>query len=230
MGSRPITIEPNFKHNGCRRFLKAARFVWSKLFQYHHLILFQLDLNRTFQPVSPVDGVSVRMCRREDVLSMNRKDHDFDEKAKRYVLDRMDRGDFGLLALHDNRIIGYAWMMKGFMELTQGRLLPVSKDRRYMYKVFVAEEWRGKRILARLDEQIINMLKNDGACSIITCIDQTNISCRRARDRMGFRAIGNMRGVTILGITFNHIAQKDREAITGISRGHPGVQGVACHE
>jgi len=184
---------------------KLIKYILSFLFQVNKIIIFEIDLTKQVEITGREGVVSFKLATRNDILSMNKKNYNYDEKGKRYSMERMSKGDRCVLAVIDNQIIGYVWIMKGKMEKTQYKHMPISQDRCYIYKGFVRTEYRGRRVLNGIDQFIFSLLRKENCLAVITTVSKNNTSSVKARDRIGFERIGFYYHIVLLGRVFAYL-------------------------
>ena len=188
---------------------KSVEFIATRIFTIRRVIIFELDLE---EPVKKVDcqiNVFLRLASKSDIESMNKEDFDYDQKGKKYSRERLKRGDRCILALHNDQIIGYVWVMEGQMELSIDNHVPLPKNKAYAYKGFVAEQYRGKRVLNYIDKFLIEKLKKDHKKCLLTTVDINNTQAVKAKVRMGFKKAGTVIQFKILGQEHDYISRKD---------------------
>ena len=194
------------EEEGLRRLFGKAAWACSRCVVRHiESYIYELDLRKDLPKVKVPVRLSYRMAHEADILNFDGEKYDFDEGAKKYLLERMKHGDRCILASLNNRIVGYMWIMNGAMELSQGSLVTVSKENAYIYKGFVISEARGQRVLAGLDRFAINLLRREGARCMITTVDAGNLPALTARKRIGFEKIGVINHYWLLGSLVNRV-------------------------
>lgn len=184
-----------------------------KIFRINRLMIYELDLRKPIKYVSPKIEINYRLATIEDILKMD-SDHGFDKKGKDYIINRLKNGDDCVLALFENKIVGYLCVMYGKMELSVYKLINISNKRGYVYKGFVWNEFRGKRIINGMDSYIINTLskRKDITCLLTTVID-TNISAITVRERFDWKKAGYILQLRILGFKYDYIGKNQLYAL-----------------
>jgi 4-hydroxy-tetrahydrodipicolinate reductase len=64
----------------------------------------------------------------KDIEEMDERLYDYSKNAKQYSIDRLEKGDRCILALYNDKIIGYIWVMRDTMEITQFKHISLSKN------------------------------------------------------------------------------------------------------
>jgi GNAT superfamily N-acetyltransferase len=183
------------------------------------IYVYQLNIEKCASEIDVPLGLTYRIASRSDILRLDKEKHDYDRKAKRYLLNRLKHGDRCIFALADEEIIGHMWIMKARMEMSQGRLMRLSSERAYIYKGFVIKEARGQRVLAGLDQFAVELLRNEGFQLIVTTVESSNYPAIAARKRKGFVKIGEIWQYRICGVVINRIEKDIVEYLKGPSVG-----------
>jgi predicted GNAT family acetyltransferase len=198
------------KDEGLISFFRwIIRWAFSNVLSLKSLIIFELDLNGSIPEIIPKINLTFRFATREDIVSLDAVKYDYDTDGIHYCLGRMEKGDKCLLALHKGKIIGYLWLMNGEMELSMAKIMRLPENKSYIYKVFVLDEFRGKRVYAGMHQKIMADLKKAGKKWLITTGERNNLSAIKATQRMGFREKGNLIRILCLGFSFNYISKRD---------------------
>ena len=138
-------------------FIKILRYFFTKTIYFKKRIIFELDLETSIPKISSPLKLSFRLAKNKDIESMDEEHYGYSKKGKKYSKDRLLKGDKCVLILHNNKIIGYSWIMKDLMELSKFKHIRLSKDRVYTYKGWVLKKFRGKRVLNTSDMYKIDM-------------------------------------------------------------------------
>jgi len=188
--------------------LKVIRYIKRNYFSVSKTIIFELNLDRPGLNSFTELDLYFRLATGEDILSMDKENYDYDEKAKQYFINRLEKGDRCILALHRNKIISYLWVMNGLMELTEYRHIILSNNRAFSYKEFVLEEYRGKRVHSTIYAYLANMLKNEGKCYVVSTVDADNKLSLMTRSRSNFKVIGNIIRIRFFGFSYDYLKKK----------------------
>jgi len=189
--------------------IDKINFLLINTFFINKLIIFELDIENPKKIIPSPVNLSFKICKKNDIDSMDNDLYDYNEKGRRYSKNQFDKGDRCILALNNDRIIGYVWIMKNLMELSIYNHIPISTKRSYIYKGFVLEEFRGKRVLNAIDKYVIDLLKEEGKKFIVTTVSIYNKSSLRARERLGFKRVGEIIQIRFLGIKYDYIPEKE---------------------
>jgi len=188
---------------------KALKFVASKAFSIETLIIYELDIEGNVRNVIPLIELSYVFADKNDLETLNDERYGYNVKGMKYCKERMALGDKCALALHDGEVVGYIWMMQDKMELSKSNLITLSKNRRYIYKGFVVEELRGKRVLSGIDNYLIEIMRRDSKRFIVTWISEKNKSSIKQKERLGYKEIGRITQLKLFGFKYDYISKKD---------------------
>ena len=139
---------------------------------------------------------------------MDMEHYTYDENSKKYSLSRLEKGDRCVLAIHNNKIVGYLWSMRDTMEINQFKHIPLAKDRSSSYKGFVLKEYRGSRIQAAMYDFLIDILKNDGKRFVVSVVDFDNKPSIRTKQRGGYKTVGQIVHISFFGLRYDAINKK----------------------
>lgn len=196
-------------------FKKALKSAATKIFRVNSLIIFELDIESPVRKIFPSIELSFAIASEEEIDSMDEEHYGYDEKGKQYSKDRLKKGDKCILAVYGGKITGYLSAMKDNMELSQLNHIPLHRNRAYLYKGFVLEEFRGKRVLNALVAYMINTLKKDGKSFLVYTVAKDNKPSIKATERMGFKRVGQIIQVKLFGLRYDYISRMDLEYIQG---------------
>ena len=189
---------------------KIGRLAFGNLFSFEELVMFELNLTDPINEIMSELLITIRLGSKHDINSFSKETYDYDEKGKFYSLDRMNKGDKCFLAVSQGRIVGYLWLMYGEMELDKNRLhIVLPNEKAFVYKGFVIDEFRGKRILYCIDQEIIKELRREGKTAMLTIVARDNRASIKARERIGFKEIGKIIQIRVCGFEYDFISKGD---------------------
>jgi ribosomal protein S18 acetylase RimI-like enzyme len=191
-------------------FLKILKFIKTNICGISKVIIFEFDLNNSVPTVSSQINFSIRMATKEDIDLIDEERYDYNLKGKQYSKERLSKGDKCFLALHNGGIIGYVWIMKNDMELSEFNHVPLSKKRVYTYKAFILKEFRGKRIRNAIDVYLFKMFRKAGKRFVICLVDKDNEPSIRCKERLGFKKIGYINQLRFFGLKYDYLKKNDR--------------------
>ena len=202
-------IKRNSEEGAFSFLLRIVRYINKNICGISKAIIFELDLeNPGLKTVTDLD-LSFRLATKKDIDAMDKEHYDYDKSAKQYTMDRLAKGDRCILALHNNKIIGYLWTMRDTMELTQFKHISLSKNRDYSYKEFVLKEFRGKRVHGSMYAYLIDMLKKDGKRFVVTAVDTYNKSALKIKRRGRYKTIGNIIYIRFFRLKYDYVKKKN---------------------
>ncbi len=190
-------------------FRKGLKFIALNLIRIRKVNIYELSLENSVRQISPQVEVSFRLAEITDVESMDEEHYNYNPEAKEYSVKRLMKGDECVLALYHDKIVGYVWVMKGYMELSQFKHIEIPKDKAYIYNNFVLKEFRGKRILNAMDAFVIEKLRKEDKKYLLTTVAQDNQPPIKARDRMGFEKKGEILYIKFLGFIYPYISKRN---------------------
>jgi len=189
-------------------FLKIFKYINTNICGISKEIIFEQDLEKSVPKITTELELSFRMASKEDIDFMDEEHYDYDLKGKQYSKDRLLKGDRCILTVYNGKIIGYTWVMKDYMELSQFNHILLSKNRIYVYKGFILKEYRGKRIQMFVHKYLANMLRKEGKRFVVLFIDIKNKSSIKCVERVGFKRIGFKKQFTFFGLKHDYIKNK----------------------
>ncbi len=178
------------------------------LFHMEKEVIYVLDLRMDFSPVEAGIDVGFRKGTVEDINALEEKTFEFDKKGKKYVLDRLDKGDDFILVTHGGRVVGYHLVMKGAMEFSMRKIFKLSSTQAYLYKGYVVKSFRGKGIIGALILDTAFFLKKEGFEELFVTVSVNNFPMLRVIGKMNFRPVGAITLVRILGIEIPFVSKK----------------------
>lgn len=203
-------------NEGLISFLKKIFvFVSAKICRVKHLLIFELNIGNYENIISPATELTYRLAEEEDIELMDEEKYNYDRKGKQFSIERLKKGDICALAIYKDEISGYFWMMNKYMELSQDNYITISSDRVYIYKGWVIREMRGKRVFNGISNYLINVAKKNNKRAIVKIVSVDNKPSIKASKRLGFKVVGDIFQIRILGIKYDYIPRKDLEHLQG---------------
>jgi len=188
--------------------MKLATYLFYKLFSCEKLIVYEIDLNNYNENIKIQMDISYRVATESDIKNLNNFMYDYNKKTKRYSLERISVGDECVLAIYNDDVVGYIWIMKAQMELSAARLIDIPKEKAYIYRGYIREDYRGKRIFNGIDQYIFNKLKNENYQYVVTTVSMKNLSSIRTRERIGFKRIGTITQFRFLCMKYDKVSKE----------------------
>jgi hypothetical protein len=190
-------------------FLRIVRYINGNICGVSKAIIFELDLENPGPKTATDLDLSLRLATKKDIDAMDKEHYNYDKIGKQYSIDRLAKGDRCILALHNNKIIGYIWTMRDTMELSQFKHISLSKNRAYSYKSFVLKEFRRKRVRGTMFSYLRDMVKKDGKLFIVSTVDSNNKISLNMLSSSGYKIIGNIIHVRFFGLKYEYVKKKN---------------------
>jgi len=191
-------------------FLRIINYFNNNVFGISQSIIFELDLkNPDSKRVTNLE-ITLKIATKEDIKKMDKKLYNYNKKGKKYSIERLEKGDKCVLAIHKGQVIGYLWTMKDTMELSQFNHIPLSKNRAYTYKSFVLKDFRGKRIHGSMYNYLCDLLKKEGKEFVISVINTNNKASLKTKSSIKYyKKIGKIINLNFFGLKYDYIKKKD---------------------
>jgi ribosomal protein S18 acetylase RimI-like enzyme len=187
---------------------KVLRICAFTIFRISKAIVFEWDLEKSANNITQQMNLSFRLATEKDIERMDKEVYYYNRRAKRYSIERLKKGDRCVLALSKEIIVGYMWIMKDCMELTQSKHIRISEKRAYIYNAFVPKDYRGKRILAAMDIHVIEILRKENKKYMLTTVMEDNKPPMKAKERLPWKEVGRMRVFRFLGLHYAYLPKK----------------------
>jgi len=94
----------------------------------------------------PLVTVKYQFGDQTDLGRLNRERHDYDDEATEYATERLEAGDRLVLGECEGDVVIYCWLCFGELELEYQRFMPLGQNAACVYKVFVVDDFRGRRL------------------------------------------------------------------------------------
>jgi hypothetical protein len=114
----------------------------------------------------------------------------YDGTARHFGYERLRAGDRLVLCEAGGRVVFYAWVMFGQMDMSCRNYAPLPPDCAYTYKLFTVPECRGQRICAAYYDWIRRELRAQGYGRLLAWIEAGNHASIRAHGHAGFHKVG----------------------------------------
>lgn len=116
---------------------------------------------------------------------------------------RLKIGHLLFMATRGDAIIGFSWIATNVIEVPYFHAtIHLNQDEAITYNVYVVEEYRGRRVNESLQGYAFHYLKNRGYRRVLCYIHSDNKSSARSFSRLGFKTIGELVYVILLGFEF----------------------------
>jgi hypothetical protein len=137
-----------------------------------------------------------------DLARLSPDFHQYDATAKRYSLERLEAGDRLILGETGRQVAFYGWIMRGHIDLGVRKLFPVGPDTVASYRLFTVESQRGNKLCSAYYAFLEEELRRQGVRRIVSWVDGHNRSSLRVHDGVGFRRLGAIWHLRLLGSSF----------------------------
>ena len=137
-----------------------------------------------------------------DLRALDAPAYSYDAAAREFGLERLRAGDRLVLCESGGRVVFYAWVMFGQMDMGLREYAPLSPDRAYTYKLFTVPDCRGRRICPAYYTFIKRELRPLGYRSLVAWVEAGNRSSIRAHLRAGFHPAGRIWHIRFLFRSF----------------------------
>jgi L-amino acid N-acyltransferase YncA len=127
-----------------------------------------------------------------DLYTLAAPEYQYDEAARRFGHERLEAGDRLVVGELAGRIVYYAWVMYGQMDMGMREYAPLRPDQAYTYKLFTVADCRGRGICPAYYEWLKRELRDAGYGSVLAWVEAGNRASLRVHDRAGFRQAGTI--------------------------------------
>jgi hypothetical protein len=127
-----------------------------------------------------------------DLHALAAPEYEYDEAARAFGGERRAAGDRLIIGESAGRIVFYAWIMYGRMDMGLRDYKPLRPDQAYTYKLYTVADARGQRICPAYYEWLKCELRLAGFRSVFAWIEAGNRASIRAHERAGFRKAGTI--------------------------------------
>jgi len=133
------------------------------------------------------------------------------QKSLRMYRSRLAEGQICFVAKHKGRIVAATWIETGFAHSTGslGRGFPLRADEAYGHSSFTVPEHRGNRIMPELNAFALKWLAHLGFHRLVILVDRRNEAALNADRRAGFRRVGSVGYLEMLGWRWNFCSARD---------------------
>ena len=153
-------------------------------------LLFESALDRPRSGGGLAIPLSFRYGDASDLESLSSPEYSYGVDARAFGLERLRAGDRLVLSEIAGRVVFYAWVMFGQMDLGCRNYVPLPPDRAYTYKLFTVADCRGRRICPGYYRWISGELRTQGYGRLLAWVEAGNHASIRAHTRAGFRPMG----------------------------------------
>ena len=168
---------------------------------FRRKILFESGLADP-RPAAAAIAVSFRYGGEAELAALTAPEFGYSEEARRFGRERLRAGDRFVLCEAEGRVVFYAWVMFGQLDLSCGHYAPLSADRAYTYKLYTVPACRGLRICPAYYSFLKRELRALGFGRVLAWVEAGNRASIRAHMRAGFQPVGTIWHFRLLGQSY----------------------------
>lgn len=177
------------------------------VFRFKRKWLFETELSSVKRAVAAVP-IAWRSGDAADVLRLDPVDHDVDEEDRRFSLERIAAGDRLFIGEADGQIVFYGWARLDAMEVSTRDQEPLPPGVAYVFKLLTSPRYRNKGIMKAALSYIAGSLVEAGCSRAILWIYPDNVASIRATLAAGFRRVGSIYDLRILGLRWSRVRRR----------------------
>lgn len=147
----------------------------------------------TLDDRAPADAavpVTFRFGDASDLESLAAPEYAYSGEARVFGRERLRAGDRLVLCESAGRVVFYAWVMFGQMDLSCRNYVPLPADCVYTYKLYAIPECRGQRICPAYYSWIKRQARALGYGRLLAWVEAGNLASIRTHTRAGMRRAG----------------------------------------
>jgi hypothetical protein len=153
-------------------------------------LLFESALDRPRAESVAAVPVTFRYGTAHDLELLGAPSYSYGGDARHFGYERLRLGDRLVLCESGGRVVFYAWVMFGQMDMSCRNYVALAPDCAYTYKLFTVPDCRGQRICPAYYQWIRQELRELGYGSLLAWVEAGNHASIRAHTRAGFRKVG----------------------------------------
>jgi hypothetical protein len=125
------------------------------------------------------------------------------QDKRQTFIERFAIGDHCVVALIDNRIVGYEWFSDRptHREGNHGYLIQIPRGFVYNYDAYIDPRYRNSGFWVRFKAYQAGLMNTIGRARVLTFVEYGNSSSLKAHLRFGFKPIRQVTALSVLGIT-----------------------------
>lgn len=164
-------------------------------FYYRREYLYSFELMESNQNITSNISIEVILSTEEDLEPLEKGEYKNANLFKTWI----NNGSFFFSALNRDKIIGYVCMSPSPVDHWSTRI-GFKKKVIWEHDTFVLSDYRGKNIFPEMISIITPILIEKGYIRVLCTINKKNQSAIRAHEKIGYKRIGEVRQVHILGL------------------------------
>lgn len=165
---------------------------------FRRKVLFEGGLDDP-RPIAATVPVRWRFGGEGDLAAMTAPEFGYSAEARAFGRERLRAGDRFVLCEAEGRVVFYAWVMFGQLDLSCRNYVPLPLDRAYTYKLYTVPAFRGRRICPAYYSFLKGQLREMGFRSVMAWVEAGNHASIHAHERSGLRPVGTIWHWRILG-------------------------------
>jgi len=158
---------------------------------FRRKVLFESGLD-DLQPNQATVPVEWRFGREADLTALTAPEFGYSTEAREFGRERLRAGDRFVVCEADQRVVFYAWVMFGQLDLSCRNYLQLAPDRAYTYKLYTVPSFRGRCICPAYYSFLKGWLKEMGFRSVMAWVEAGNKASIHAHERSGLRPAGTI--------------------------------------
>lgn len=158
---------------------------------FRRKVLFEGGLEDS-QPNTASIPVTWRFGNASDLNALTAPEYSYSTEARNFGLERLQAGDYFVLCESEGRVVFYAWVMLGQLDLSCRNYVSLAPDVAYTYKLYTVPAFRGQRICPAYYSFLKRELRNRGLRSVMAWVEAGNRPSIHAHLRSGLRPVGNI--------------------------------------
>ncbi len=170
------------------KFRPILRWV-ARLASIRRKLIFESATGGSGEPVA-TPPVLFRNGDASDLSALTAREYGYDTAARAFGFERLRAGDRLVLGESAGRVVFYAWVMFGQMDLGRGQYAPIPPGCAYTYKLYTVPAARGRGICPAYYAYLKRELRALGYSRVIAWVEAGNRSSIRAHVRSGFHRAG----------------------------------------
>jgi hypothetical protein len=169
-----------------RRILRTG----ARICSVRRKLLFETALERPRGVEAAAVPLAFRYGDTRDLELLGAPVYSYGGEARQFGYERLRAGDRLVICESGGRVVFYAWVMFGQMDMSCRNYAPVPPDCAYTYKLFTVPDSRGQRICPAYYEWIRQELRALGYGRLLAWVEAGNHASIRAHTRAGFHKAG----------------------------------------
>jgi L-amino acid N-acyltransferase YncA len=168
-----------------RQILRAG----ARICSLRRKLVFESELDGSLADDAGI-ALRFRYGDRGDLERLSSPEYGYSPQARAFGIERLCAGDRLVVCESRGRVVFYAWVMFGQMDLSCRNYAALPPGCVYTYKLFTVADCRGRRICPAYYCWIQAELRERGYSRLLAWVEAGNVASIRAHLRAGFRQAG----------------------------------------